>query len=156
MEFQDFDLLYYSEDVSLKEEHNVYKWIIDLLGAAESFHRDPSPGPKLEQYVKDAGFQNVDVQKYRLPIGPWAKDPHLVRFPEPSIIDSWNESEKYLTSRQKTVGSWNLVQIEEGLEAFSLRLFTSVLGWSAEDVQVLLANVRKDIRNPKIHAQFDL
>lgn len=54
------------------------------------------------------------------------------------------------------MGSWNLVQIEEGLEAFSLRLFTQVLGWKAEDVYQLLANVRKDIRNPKIHAQFDL
>lgn len=50
---------------------------------------------------------------------------------------------------------WNLVQIEEGLEAFTLRLFTTVLGWAIEDVQLLLAGVRKDIRNPKIHAQFD-
>ena len=57
---------------------------------------------------------------------------------------------------QKTVGSWNLVQIQEGLEAFTLRLFTGVLGWNAEDVQQLLERVRKDIRNPRIHAQFDL
>lgn len=57
---------------------------------------------------------------------------------------------------KKTVGSWNLVQIEAGLEAFSLRLFTQLLGWTTEDVQTLLANVRKDLRNPKIHAQFDL
>ena len=48
------------------------------------------------------------------------------------------------------------MQIEDGLEAFTLRLFTQVLGWKAEEVQVLLANVRKDIRDPKIHAQFDL
>ena len=57
---------------------------------------------------------------------------------------------------QKTVGSFNLVQVEDGLEAFTLRLFTTVLGWQLEEVQVLLANVRKDIRDPKIHAQFDL
>ncbi|KAL8688934.1 MAG: hypothetical protein Q9218_005272 [Villophora microphyllina] len=30
-----------------------------------------------------------------------------------------------------------------------------VLGWQLEEVQVLLANVRKDLRDPKIHAQFD-
>ena len=48
------------------------------------------------------------------------------------------------------------MQIEAGLEAFSLRLFTQFLGWTTEDVQTLLANVRKDLRNPKIHAQFDL
>lgn len=49
-----------------------------------------------------------------------------------------------------------MVQLENGLEGFTLRLFTTVLGWKAEEVQVLLANVRKDIRDPKIHAQFDL
>ena len=59
-------------------------------------------------------------------------------------------------AQQKTVGSFNLVQIEDGLEAFTLRLFTSVLGWRLEEVQVLLANVRKDLRDPKIRAQFEL
>ena len=54
------------------------------------------------------------------------------------------------------MGSRNLVQIEEGLEAFTLRLFTQVLGWTTEDVHVLLSKVRKDVRNPKIHIQFDL
>lgn len=61
-----------------------------------------------------------------------------------------------LTQDQKTIGAWNLVQIEDGLEGFTLRLFTQFLGWKTEEVQVLLANVRKDLRDPKIHAQFDL
>ena len=58
--------------------------------------------------------------------------------------------------QQKTVGSWNLVQIEEGLEAFTLRLFTQVLKWDTKEVEVLLADVRKNLRDPKIHMQFDL
>ena len=57
---------------------------------------------------------------------------------------------------QKTLGSWNLVQLEDGLEGFTLRLFTQALQWKAEEVQVLLANVRKDLRDPKIYAQYDL
>lgn len=57
---------------------------------------------------------------------------------------------------QKTVGSWNLVSLEDGLEGMTLRLLTQVLGWKAESVQVLLAGVRKDFRDPKIHAQLDL
>lgn len=48
------------------------------------------------------------------------------------------------------------MQIEEGLEAFTLRLFTQTLGWRTEEVQVLLADVRKNLRDPKVHAQFDL
>ena len=57
---------------------------------------------------------------------------------------------------QKTLGSWNLVTLEDGLEAFTLRLLTQVLDWKAEAVQVLLANVRKDFRDPRMHAQIDL
>ncbi len=57
---------------------------------------------------------------------------------------------------KKTLGSWNLVQVEDGLEAFTLRLFTQALHWKPEEVQVLLANVRKDLRDPKIHVQYDL
>ena len=41
------------------------------------------------------------------------------------------------------------MQIEDGLEAFTLRLCTQFLGWKAEEVQVLLARVKKDLRNPK-------
>ncbi|KAL9630712.1 MAG: hypothetical protein Q9164_006282 [Protoblastenia rupestris] len=149
-EFQDFDLTYYSEDGSLKEEQAVSKWITTLLGASRDFNRNPCPGPQLEQWAKDAGFQNVTAQKYRIPIGPWPRDEHLVRI---WTCDSLNQC---ADRAQKTIGSWNLVQIEDGLEAFTLRLFTQMLGWKTEEVQVLLANVRKDIRDPKIHAQFDL
>ncbi|KAI4179202.1 MAG: hypothetical protein LQ346_007246, partial [Caloplaca aetnensis] len=131
-EFQDYDLVYYSEDGTLGDDLPISKWITTLLQAARDFGRDPCPGPKLEGWMKDAGFKDVQVSKYRIPIGPWAKDAHL-----------------------KTIGAWNLVQIEHGLEAFTLRLFTQTLGWRAEEVQVLLANVRKDLRNPKVHAQFD-
>lgn len=78
-EFQDFDLRYYSEDGSLKEGHKVQQWITTLLKAAEDFGRDPSPGAKLEGYMRDAGFEDVHQEKYRMPIGPWPKDKHLVR-----------------------------------------------------------------------------
>ncbi|KAL9009922.1 MAG: hypothetical protein Q9173_005091 [Seirophora scorigena] len=132
-EFQDYDLEYYSEDGTLGEELSISKWITTLLQASRDFQRDPCPGPKLEGWMRDAGFADVQATRYKIPIGPWPKDKHL-----------------------KTVGAWNLVQIEEGLEAFTLRLFTQTLGWRTEEVQVLLAEVRKNLRDPKVHAQFDL
>ena len=39
-----------------------------------------------------------------------------------------------------------------GLQAMSLMLFTNVLGWSVEEVELLLNDVRKDFKNRKIHA----
>jgi hypothetical protein len=132
-EFQDFDLQYYSEDGSLKEDHMTLIWINTLLEAAHRMGRDPQPGLKLEGHLHDAGFINIRHKRYKLPIGPWAKDPHL-----------------------KDVGLCNLAQIMEGLEALSLRLFCDFLKWSEEEVLVLLAGVRRELKSGTIHAMFDL
>lgn len=132
-EFHDFDLQYYSDDGSLKPEDPLLYWISTLLDAARALNRDPNPGSKLEGWVKDAGFKNVVHRRYKIPIGPWPKDPTL-----------------------KEIGVYNHMQVSGGLEGLSLRLYTNVLKWTAEEVMVLLAKVRKDLANPNIHAQFDL
>ncbi|KAI4275155.1 MAG: hypothetical protein L6R38_005941 [Xanthoria sp. 2 TBL-2021] len=132
-EFQDYDIVFYSEDGTLTDDLPIQKWITTFIQAARDFGREPCPGPRLAGLMRDAGFQNVQEKKYKVPIGPWPKDKHL-----------------------KTIGAWNLVQMENGLEGFTLRLFTQTLGWKSEEVHVLLANVRKDLRNPRIHAQLDL
>lgn len=80
-EFQDFDITYYSQDGSLKPEHEIQKWITTLRNASRDFKRNPCPGPELEGWAKDAGFQDVHHEKFILPIGPWPKDKHLVRLP---------------------------------------------------------------------------
>ncbi|KAI9879150.1 MAG: hypothetical protein M1830_009409 [Pleopsidium flavum] len=132
VEFQDYDLQYYSRDGSMKSDSSIAKWINLLLETSRKAGRDPCPGASLEGWVRDAGFTEIHHEKMQVPIGLWPKDKRL-----------------------KTIGAFNLTQILEGLEAFSLALFTRVLGWSVDEVQVLLALVRKDLRDPSIHAQFD-
>lgn len=39
----------------------------------------------------------------------------------------------------------------EALQAYSLALFTRVLGWEQAQVEVLLSGVRADLRNLKYH-----
>ena len=58
---------------------------------------------------------------------------------------------------QKEIGVWNYVCLEAGLEAGSLRLFTTLLGWTTEEVQVFVAHVRaemKAIKRNQVHAQY--
>ncbi|KAI9773254.1 MAG: hypothetical protein M1839_002166, partial [Geoglossum umbratile] len=129
VEFQDFDLQYYSEDGSLRPDHNLYRWISDLLEASTLAGREPCPGPKLEGWVRGAGFQNVHHEKRVLPVGGWPKD-----------------------ITQKQLGYLNYEQLNDGLEAFSLRLFTKTLGWTTSDIHVMLAHVRKDMKDKRIHA----
>ena len=109
------------------------KWIKAIIGAASQIGREPSPGPKQEGWVKEAGFENVTHHKFRLPFGPWPRDPKM-----------------------KEIGMYNLTQALEGLEAFSLRLFCDVLGRQKEEVLVLTSKVRKEMKSPGLHMQFDL
>ena len=71
--------------------------------------------------------------KLPVPIGIWPKDPQM-----------------------KKIGAFAYTAVYEGLEAFTVKLFQVGLGWEIEQIQVLLALVRKDLKNPKIHALFDL
>ncbi|EFQ25684.1 methyltransferase domain-containing protein [Colletotrichum graminicola] len=131
VEFQDYDLLYTSDDGSLTEEHQTLKWIRLILEACDKMGRDGRPGPKLEKWVREAGFVNIVHEKFIVPIGPWPKDPH-----------------------HKDVGMCNLIQMLNGLEAFSLRVFCGVLGWTRAEVLVLLAMVRKELKSCKFHAKY--
>lgn len=42
------------------------------------------------------------------------------------------------------------------LEGFSMALFTRILGWSKEEVETFLIDVRKEMKDPKIHAYWQM
>jgi hypothetical protein len=48
------------------------------------------------------------------------------------------------------------MQMLSGIEGFSLALFTRVLRWNMDEIHVLLAHVRKEMKNPNIHTQYHL
>ncbi|EFW98908.1 sam dependent methyltransferase [Grosmannia clavigera kw1407] len=83
--------------------------------------------------IKDAGFVNVQERRIKLPIGTWPKDVKL---------KSW--------------GAWNRMFLLQALEGFAVRGLTSMLGWSIEEVQLYLVEVRKELNDPKIHSYIDM
>ena len=65
----------------------------------------------------------------------------------------------FLTRKKK--GIWTLENTRDGVAAWSLAAFTRPLdegglGWSNEEVEVLLAGVRADLKNTSIHAYWRL
>ncbi|KAF3807765.1 N-methyltransferase tcpN [Colletotrichum gloeosporioides] len=133
VEFQDSDFNYYSDDATLTEEHQFKQWSKDLVSALQSVGRDPCPGPKLKDWVKDAGFQNISHSRLKVPVGPWPKD-------------RWYSD----------LGAMNLTQLLDGLEGFSMRVFCGILGQTQTEAQVLLAAVRKELKSRHLfHAQLD-
>ncbi|KAL1961519.1 hypothetical protein VTN77DRAFT_1640 [Rasamsonia byssochlamydoides] len=131
VECQDWDVNLYSEDGSLKGTslEKYYKVV------PEGFRKGGyvvSPGPQLEQWFREAGFEDIHVKKYKVPLGPWPKD-------------------KYY----KEIGVWSLLQGETGFEAGAMAVLTRFESWSKEEVSVLVSKAQSDVRNRAIHSMFD-
>jgi len=94
----------------LKPESPLYKWVevfkkIESLTGKSFFWDD-----KMQQSISDAGFTNVSGRRIKVPIGTWPKD---------KILKQW--------------GAWDRHFLLQGLEGFSIRGLTEMLGvsWSA-------------------------
>ncbi|PGH00883.1 hypothetical protein GX51_05547 [Blastomyces parvus] len=129
-EFQDWDAMVQSADGTIKGT-SIERYFIHTLPAFEKAGYMTRVGIYLEGWMKDAGFVNIQVHKYLVPLGTWAKDKHY-----------------------KTVGAYNLLQFEESLEASAVAALTRIENWSKTEVDILIAKTKQDARNPKIHSLF--
>jgi hypothetical protein len=57
---------------------------------------------------------------------------------------------------QKEVGAWMYLQVIEGLESFGAYLFSVKLGWSKEEIDVMCAKVRQNLKDPKVHGMIEV
>ena len=78
VEFQDLDIEMYSEDGSFTDDLDLKKWNSLLIEGYRKLAREPCPGPRLKGWLKEAGFEDVTHSKYKMPVGPWAKDKYHV------------------------------------------------------------------------------
>jgi hypothetical protein len=83
--------------------------------------------------MEEAGFVDVEEHVIKLPVGPWPKD-----------------------SRLKQVGRLESVNMTQGIQGLTMMLFTRCLQWTPDEVEVFLANVRKDVKNKAIHSYYHL
>ncbi|CAI4214099.1 unnamed protein product [Parascedosporium putredinis] len=59
-------------------------------------------------------------------------------------------------SKLKELGQWCFENIDTGLEAISNAIFTRFLGWTKEDLDAFLAEVREDMKNHDIHSYWPM
>ena len=120
-----------SDDNTLPENNALQQWSAYFLDAAKAYGTALSSTPEMKGRMEETGF--VDVQQYilKLPIGPWPKNKQL-----------------------KRVGAFELVNMVDGVEALTMRLFSKGLGMPLEEIQILLMNIRKEAKNSKIHSYY--
>lgn len=56
----------------------------------------------------------------------------------------------------KELGRYQQVNMVESMEAYTLALFTRILGWPMEQIHVFLAGVRKELVDRSIHTYAKL
>jgi hypothetical protein len=111
----------------LPDSSSTHKWLAEFRRLSAPLGFDVTP--RLPDMLREAGFEDVRLVQKVVPLGTWPKDPAL-----------------------KEIGRWFRMQfLEMALEAYSLALFTRVGGWKNEEVQVLFAKVREELKTNRIH-----
>ncbi|KAK2047206.1 methyltransferase domain-containing protein [Colletotrichum somersetense] len=112
----------------LGEDHIFKRWYRYLETASTKMGKPHGNAANRRLYwgLTEAGFVDVVELKWTIPIGAWPAQPDM-----------------------KRLGVCNLEYIEQALEGFGLFLLKEALGFSYEEVQITLAEMRSALRNPK-------
>ena len=117
-----------SSDGSAGPESALFKWAELIMRAAEMGGVDTRANNKFSQQLKEQGFVNIVERVYEWPIGEWPEAP-----------------------KAKEIGKATKMNLLKGLEGLSLLLLTKNLGWTRQQVETFIGEVRQDINNPKKH-----
>ena len=131
VEFQSVTGVLSSDDNSLRKD-GAFQAFADNLGAACAKFGAPIDDPfRWKGQLEAQGFEEVTEKVYKLPCNTWPKDERL-----------------------KFLGAWEMHNLLTNLEGFCSRLYQKGLGWTDEEVQVFLPEVRKDIRDRSNHVYW--
>jgi hypothetical protein len=134
MESQEVYPHIFADDGSLDKETNPFhKYMLNLDEAAMAAGKPLRIANKLKTWYKQAGFVDVHEEVFKIPINDWPKD-----------------------ARWKFTGRFWRDSLIAGLQGFCLALFTRVLGWSKDEVEVYLVPVRQAIQDRRVHAYHKL
>ncbi|PVH70396.1 S-adenosyl-L-methionine-dependent methyltransferase [Cadophora sp. DSE1049] len=129
LEMQEYEAWVKSDDdPELLNAPAVLQWQQLVDEATVIFGKKLNMADTVKQRFIDAGFEDVREDVYKVPIGPWPLDRRL-----------------------KILGLYQLEQMCDSVEAFTLAPLTRILKWSNEETQVLMAKIRSDLRNKKNH-----
>ncbi|KAJ5345780.1 hypothetical protein N7452_003784 [Penicillium brevicompactum] len=132
IEQMELDVRVYSDDGTLKPEHMLHGWGNIFVACSERAGRSLRTHEKMRSAIEKAGFVDVHEEKYKIPMGPWPKDKLLKE------------------AGHLQYAHWNAAL--EGWAMWLLTHFGEPEPWTKEEVQVYLAKVRAELKNPHIHA----
>ncbi|KAK4237736.1 secondary metabolism regulator LAE1 [Achaetomium macrosporum] len=123
-EMQEYDAWVFSDDDSLDRATWTKGWVEKLEESSQLFGKPINIARKHKQWMVNAGFEDVAEKVIRIPIGPWAKDPWL-----------------------KELGRFEQIHMQMSVASHTPALFSRVLGYTEQQVQVLVEGVKREFRS---------
>ncbi|KAL8709150.1 MAG: hypothetical protein Q9220_006030 [cf. Caloplaca sp. 1 TL-2023] len=90
-------------------------------------------GDVIKGQMQGAGFVDVEVKEFKIPIGQWPEEKHM-----------------------RETGAFQLVAMLEGISGLTMALWTRFLGWKKEDVEDELVKVKREFRSKSVHSYWPL
>lgn len=119
------------DDDSLPADSPMRRFGQALHDSTQTFGTPIDDPTRWKGWFTDRGFEDVTEVVYKMPISPWPKDQRL-----------------------KLVGAFEMENLLFGLSGMVTRLFVKGLGWTPEQVQMFLMEVRREIQNQNIHCYW--
>ncbi|KAJ0141199.1 hypothetical protein HZ326_15931 [Fusarium oxysporum f. sp. albedinis] len=117
-----------SDDNTKDKAENALLWMKTMVEGSSKFGKPLNVAPEWKKQMEEAGFVDVEQKILKVPIGSWPKDPKL-----------------------KEIGKFQSVQEAQVITSYTPGIFSRILGWSDEEIQVFMAKVKKDLSDPSIH-----
>ncbi|KAL7788734.1 S-adenosyl-L-methionine-dependent methyltransferase [Trichoderma ceciliae] len=113
-----------SDNGTLSPDHALSRWSSGYLDAMHP-QKDPRAALRLKDWMRSAGFSEIESRLLTLPMCPWPSDP-----------------------RDHEIGALNVSNVSQLLYSTGLYPFTHTRGMSLEDFQLLVAQARNEASNP--------
>ncbi|RDL31152.1 S-adenosyl-L-methionine-dependent methyltransferase [Venustampulla echinocandica] len=133
IELTDVTLPIGCDDGTLTPDHALHQWSELILSASVKIGRPINSAKSYKAQMEHAGFTGIHETADLWPTNKWPKDPNY-----------------------KELGLWNCENLTQGLSGLSMALLTRVHNWSMEEVEAFLVNVRKELKDPKIHSYLPM
>ncbi|KAG6182054.1 hypothetical protein E4U36_003604 [Claviceps purpurea] len=131
IELQEFLPTVLCDDGTMPDDDPVKVLYEKIERSFEKFGLRVTLPPKLEPYLREAGFENIHCQIMKVPIGPWAKD-----------------------NTMRIIGLYQKLSVREVMPSLSGRPFQA-LGMSEAEIEVTIAMAWKGLEDPNVHRYFN-
>ncbi|KAK0619843.1 S-adenosyl-L-methionine-dependent methyltransferase [Immersiella caudata] len=113
-----------SDNGTLTANHALQVWSQSYMQSVSAY-KDPRAPMRLENWMRQAGFVEVEARLLTLPLCGWSNDP-----------------------RENAIGTTNRANVHRLLSSLALYPFTQALGMTNNEVQLLVAQARAEADNP--------